>query len=128
VSRSQWIEEIEAGAKQSGRPSFRVGDTVRVDTRIVEEGGKERVQAFTGVVIAKRGTGLSETFTLYRTAYGSGMNRTFMLHSPRISHIEVIRLGKVRRAKLYYLEGRSGKKSKVKERRESKAKTESPSS
>jgi large subunit ribosomal protein L19 len=95
-------------------PSFNVGDTVRVQTRIIE-GDKERLQAFMGTVIAKKGQGLSETFTIYRNAYGSSMDRVFLLHSPRIADIEVIRPGKVRRAKLYYLRGRSGKKAKVKE-------------
>lgn len=93
---------------------FNIGDTVRVNTRIVE-GEKERIQAFTGTVIAKKGSGLSETFTLYRNAYGSSMDRVFLLHSPRIAGIEVVRPGKVRRAKLYYLRGLSGKAAKVRE-------------
>jgi large subunit ribosomal protein L19 len=95
-------------------PVFNVGDTVRVNTRIIE-GEKERLQAFTGTVIAKKGSGLSETVTLYRTAYGSSMDRVFLVHSPRIASIEVIRSGKVRRAKLYYLRGRSGKATKIRE-------------
>ncbi len=95
-------------------PSFNIGDTICVNTRIIE-GEKERVQAFTGTVVAKKGYGVSETFTVYRTAYGSSMDRVFMLHSPTISSIEVTRAGKVRRAKLYYLRGLAGKAAKVKE-------------
>ncbi|OGN63988.1 MAG: 50S ribosomal protein L19, partial [Chlamydiae bacterium RIFCSPHIGHO2_12_FULL_49_9] len=102
------IEELEASYIKKEVPAFNIGDTVRVNTRIIE-GEKERVQAFTGTVVAKKGSGLSETFTLYRNAYGSSMDRVFLLHSPRITGIEVIRPGKVRRAKLYYLRGRSGK-------------------
>lgn len=115
MSRSPFIEELESEYVKKEIPSFRIGDTVRVMTRIIE-GEKERLQAFTGTVIARKGTGLSETFTIYRTAYGSNMDRVFLLHSPRISGIEVIRPGKVRRAKLYYLQGKSGKKAKVKEK------------
>lgn len=114
MSRSPVIEEIESSYLKEKVPAFNVGDTVRVQTRIIE-GDKERMQAFLGTVIAKKGQGLSETFTLYRTAYGSSMERVFLLHSPRIAEIEVVRPGKVRRAKLYYLRGRSGKKAKVRE-------------
>lgn len=106
--------DLEAEYMKKEVPVFNIGDTVRVNTRIIE-GEKERLQAFTGTVVAKKGTGLSETFTLYRNAYGSSMDRVFLLHSPRISNIEVIRPGKVRRAKLYYLRGRSGKAAKVRE-------------
>lgn len=94
---------------------FNVGDVVRVQTRITE-GEKERTQAFLGTVIARKGQGLSETFTLYRTAYGSSMDRVFLLHSPRIAEIEVVRAGKVRRAKLYYLRGLTGKGAKIREK------------
>lgn len=114
MSRSKYIEEIEAEYMKKDVPAIKVGDTVRVKTRVIE-GEKERLQAFEGTVTAKKGTGLSETFTLYRNAYGSKMDRVFLIHSPRISAIEVIRPGKVRRAKLYYLRGRSGKSAKVKE-------------
>lgn len=114
MSRSQIIEELETQYLKKEVPVFNIGDTVRVNTRIIE-GEKERLQAFTGTVIAKKGTGLSETFTLYRNAYGSSMDRVFLLHSPRIANIEVIRPGKVRRAKLYYLRGKSGKSAKVRE-------------
>ncbi len=115
MSRSPVLEELESSYLKEKVPAFNVGDTIRVQTRIVE-GDKERLQAFLGTVVAKKGQGLSETFTLYRTAYGSSMERVFLLHSPRISGIEVVRPGKVRRAKLYYLRGRSGKGAKVREK------------
>lgn len=111
---SQVIEEIESSYLKKQVPDFKVGDTVRIQTRIIE-GDKERLQAFTGTVIARKGRGLSETFTLYRSAYGSNMDRVFLLHSPRIAGIEVVRSGKVRRAKLYYLRGKSGKGTKIRE-------------
>ncbi len=114
MSRSPIIEEVESSYLKKQVPVFKVGDTVCVQTRIIE-GDKERLQAFTGTVVAKKGQGLSETFTIYRNAYGSNMDRVFMLHSPRIADIEVVRPGKVRRAKLYYLRGKSGKGAKVKE-------------
>jgi large subunit ribosomal protein L19 len=95
-------------------PLFRIGDTIAVYTRILE-GEKERLQMFSGVVIARKGKGLSETFSLYRVSYGSGMERVFMLHSPLIARIEVLKSGRVRKAKLYYLRGKFGKASKVKE-------------
>ncbi len=114
MSRNPVIEEVESSYLKQSVPAFNVGDTIRVQTRIIE-GDKERFQAFMGTVVAKKGQGLSETFTLYRTAYGSNMERVFLLHSPRISNIEVVRAGKVRRAKLYYLRGKSGKGTKIKE-------------
>lgn len=114
MSRLQIIEEVESSYLKSKIPAFNVGDTVRVQTRIVE-GDKERLQAFTGTVVAKKGKGLSETFTVYRTAYGSSMERVFLLHSPRIGEVEVVRSGKVRRAKLNYIRGKSGKGAKIKE-------------
>lgn len=114
MSRSPIIEQVEQDYVKKDVPVFNIGDTIRVNTRIIE-GDKERLQAFSGTVVAKKGAGLSETFTLYRNAYGSNMDRVFLLHSPRIASIEVIRPGKVRRAKLYYLRGRSGKAAKVKE-------------
>jgi large subunit ribosomal protein L19 len=114
VSRSPVIEQLEQDYLKKDVPVFNIGDTVRVNTRIIE-GEKERLQVFAGTVIAKKGTGLSETFTIYRNAYGSSMDRVFLLHSPRIASIEVVRPGKVRRAKLYYLRGRSGKSAKIRE-------------
>lgn len=109
------LEEIEADHLKKEVPHFDVGDTVKVHTRIIE-GEKERIQVFTGAVIARKGSGLSETFSLYRVAYGCGMERVFPLHSPRIAKIEVASLGRVRRAKLYYLRGRAGKAVKIRER------------
>ena len=95
-------------------PEIKVGDTVRVHNRIVE-GSKSRIQIYEGTVIAKRGGGISETFTVRRISYGVGVEKTFPIHSPRVDHVEVIRHGKVRRAKLYYLRDRQGKAAKIKE-------------
>ena len=95
-------------------PQFSIGDTVRVHNRI-KEGARERIQLFEGTVIGKHGAGASETFTVRRTSYGVGVERTFPLHSPHVDSITVTRKGKVRRAKLYYLRERSGKAAKVKE-------------
>ena len=108
------LEQLEKEhlKKQVGR--FRVGDTVRVHMRIVE-GEKERVQIFQGVVIRRKGGGLSESFTVRKYSYGIGVERIFPLHSPRIEKIEVVRSGKVRRAKLYYLRRRKGKAARLKE-------------
>lgn len=115
MSRLAIIEKLEKGQLRKKIPLFRVGDTVRVHTRIVE-GEKERTQIFTGTVIARKGTGLSETFSVHRVAYGEGMERVFPLHSPRIAKIEIIKQGRVRRSKLYYLRGTSGKAAKVRGR------------
>ena len=95
-------------------PKFEVGDTVRVSNRI-KEGNRERIQLFDGTVIAKRGGGISETFTVRRISYGCGIEKTFPIHSPNVVKVEVLRYGKVRRAKLFYLRDRVGKASKVKE-------------
>ena len=95
-------------------PLVRIGDTVRVHNKI-KEGSRERIQMFEGTVIAKHGGGISETFTVRRVSYGIGVERTFPLHSPRVDHIEIIRRGKVRRAKLYYLRGLQGKAAKIKD-------------
>lgn len=114
MNQCEVIQEIEAEMLKKNVPAFRVGDTISVHTRIIE-GEKERVQVFTGTVIARKGCGLSETVSLYRVSYGAGMERVFMIHSPRIAKIEVVRTGRVRKSKLYYLRGSSGKKSKVKE-------------
>ena len=97
-------------------PEFRPGDTVKVHVRVVE-GERERVQVFEGIVIRRRGSQLSATFTVRKISFGVGVERTFPLHSPMISKIDVSSLGDVRRAKLYYLRERIGKKAKVKERR-----------
>jgi len=95
-------------------PVFNVGDTVKVHNRI-KEGARERIQIYEGTVIGKHGGGISETFTVRRMSYGVGVEKTFPLHSPNVDKVEVIRRGKVRRAKLYYLRDRVGKRSKVKE-------------
>lgn len=115
MSKAAVIQKLEAQQLKKDTASFRVGDTVRVHIRIIE-GQKERIQVFTGTVIARKGTGLSETFSVHRVAYGEGMERVFLLNSPRIAKIEVVKEGDVRRSKLYYLRGTSGKKSKVKAR------------
>ena len=109
------IRSIENAQLRSDLPTFRIGDTLRVHVKVVE-GTRERLQAFEGVVIARRNGGCRETFTLRRSSYGVGVERTFPLHSPKLDHIDVIRKGRVRRAKLYYLRNLSGKAAKVKER------------
>ena len=109
------IRSIESAQLKDNVPEFRVGDTVRVQVKVVE-GTRERLQAFEGVVIARRNGSVRETFTVRRKSYGIGVERTFPLHSPRVDSITVTRRGKVRRAKLYYLRGLSGKAAKVKER------------
>ena len=96
-------------------PQFQVGDTIRVHNKI-KEGTRERIQLFEGTVIAKHGGGISETFTVRRISYGVGLEKTFPLHSPNVAKVELIRAGKVRRAKLYYLRDKVGKDAKVKEK------------
>ena len=108
------IRSIEARQIRSDLPQFNVGDTVRVWVKVVE-GNRERLQAFEGTVIAKRNGGIRETFTGRRVSYGIGVERTFPIKSPRVDHVDVIRRGKVRRAKLYYLRSRQGKAAKIKE-------------
>ncbi len=115
MGQAEIIDQLESELMKGEVPHFEIGDTVSVHMRIIE-GEKERIQVFTGTVIARKGFGISETFSLHRVAYGEGMERVFMLHSPRVAKIEVTRKGKVRRAKLYHLRGTSGKKAKVKER------------
>jgi large subunit ribosomal protein L19 len=115
MSRTAVIEKLEKKQLKRNVGDFRIGDTIRVHLRIVE-GEKERIQIFTGTVIARKGTGASETFSVHRVAYGEGMERVFPLHSPGIVKIEVMKEGHVRRSKLYYLRGTSGKASKVKGR------------
>ncbi len=99
---------------RSDIPEFRPGDTVRVHVK-VREGQRERIQVFEGVVIRRRGSGISETYTVRKISYGVGVERTFPVHSPKVEKIEVMRRGKVRRAKLYYLRGLSGKAARIKE-------------
>ena len=111
---SEIIRSIEQAQLRTDLPSFNVGDTLRVFVKVVE-GSRERLQAFEGTVIAKRNGSSRETFTVRRVSYGIGVERTFPLHSPRVDHIEVIRRGKVRRAKLYYLRNLQGEAAKIKE-------------
>ena len=99
-------------------PQFRIGDTVKVYNKI-KEGTRERIQIYEGTVIGRHGGGITETFTVRKTSYGCGVEKTFPLHSPNVDKVEVVRVGKVRRAKLYYLRGRVGKSSKVKEQTQS---------
>lgn len=115
MNQCEVIQQIEAMQLKAEVPKFCVGDTVNVHIRLMEEGNKERIQIFTGTVIARKGSSISETFSVYRFSYGAGIERVFLLHSPKIAKIEVIKTGKVRKAKLYYLRGTSGKASKVKE-------------
>ena len=99
-------------------PQFRIGDTVKVYNKI-KEGTRERIQVYEGTVIGRHGGGISETFTVRKISYGCGVEKTFPIHSPNVDKVEVVRVGKVRRAKLYYLRGRVGKSSKVKEQTQS---------
>jgi large subunit ribosomal protein L19 len=108
------IAEITKEQLKADLPSFRPGDTVRVHVKVVE-GTRERIQIFEGVVIKRRGGGISETFTVRKVSYGVGVERTFPIHTPRIAKIEVMRRGKVRRAKLYYLRNLRGKAARIKE-------------
>ena len=108
------IKAISQSSLKEEVPQFNVGDTIRVDVNI-REGERERIQQFEGTVIAKTGSGVSETFTVRRVSYGVGVERVFPLHSPNVKAIQVVRMGRVRRAKLYYLRDRVGKAAKVKE-------------
>lgn len=115
------LQQLEAEQKEKilssveARPDFSPGDTVRVRVKVVE-GNRERVQAFEGVCIAKKNAGLNSSFTVRKISYGEGVERAFPLYSPRIEGIDVVRRGKVRRAKLYYLRGRTGKSARIVER------------
>ena len=109
------LSKISGLSLKSNFPEFNVGDTIKVDVEI-KEGERKRIQAFEGTVIAKNGSGVSETFTVRRVAYGVGVERVFPIHSPNVADVKVVRRGKVRRAKLYYLRDRVGKASKVKEK------------
>ncbi|ART76326.1 50S ribosomal protein L19 [Sutcliffiella horikoshii] len=108
------IQDITQEQLKTDLPSFRPGDTVRVNVKVVE-GTRERIQVYEGVVIKRRGGGISETFTVRKISYGVGVERAFPLHSPKIEGIDVVRRGKVRRAKLYYLRALRGKKARIKE-------------
>lgn len=108
------IKLISQESLKEEAPQFNIGDTIRVDVNI-REGERERIQQFEGTVIARKGSGVSETFTVRRVSYGVGVERVFPLHSPNVKAVRVIRQGRVRRAKLYYLRDRVGKAAKVKE-------------
>ena len=110
------IAEIEQAQTRSDIPDFRPGDTLKVHVRVTE-GARSRIQVFQGVVIRRQGSGARETFTVRKVSYGVGVERTFPVHSPNIDHIDVVTLGDVRRAKLYYLRELRGKKAKIKEKR-----------
>lgn len=109
------LDSIEQDYIKKDVPDFRPGDTVKVHTKVVE-GNRERIQVFEGVVIARKGGGSRETFTVRKISYGVGVERVFPLHSPRIDKIEVLKKGRVRRAKLYYMRKRRGKAARIKER------------
>lgn len=111
---SNIIAEITKEQLRTDLPDFRPGDTVRVHVKI-QEGNRERIQVFEGIVIKRRGGGISETFTVRKVSYGVGVERTFPVHSPKIAKLEVVRRGKVRRAKLYYLRKLHGKAARIKE-------------
>ena len=109
------LKIISQGSIKKELPEFNIGDTVRVSVNI-KEGDRERIQMFEGTVIARKGSGVAETFTVRRVSYGVGVERIFPLHSPNVKNVQVIRYGKVRRSKLYYLRNRLGKAAKVKEK------------
>ena len=109
------IKELNKETLQNEVTNVKIGDTVRVHVK-VKEGSRERIQVFEGIVIAKKHGGIEETITVRRISYGVGVEKVFPIHSPSIDHIEVVRKGSVRRAKLYYLRGRVGKGAKVKEK------------
>ena len=111
---SSIIDAINQENIKSSIPEFNVGDTVKVMVKVIE-GDRERLQAFEGIVIARKHGGISETFTVRRISFGVGVEKTFPIHSPKVADIQVVRRGKVRRAKLYYLRARTGKAAKVKE-------------
>ncbi|MFA6916211.1 MAG: 50S ribosomal protein L19 [Parachlamydiales bacterium] len=115
MSKLALIKQVEESQLKKDIPDFKVGDTLKIYIRIIE-GDKERIQQFTGTVVARKGSGLSETISLYRVAFGGSVKRVFLLHNPRIAKIERLTEGHVRRAKLNYLVGTSGKKSRVRQK------------
>ena len=119
------LKAIEAEQLKKDVPSFHIGDTLRVAVK-VEEGDKTRTQLFEGVVIKRQGSGVRESFTVRRVSFGEGVERNFPVHSPTVQKIEVVRKGKVRRAKLYYLRKSTGKKSRIEENKREEAPTASP--
>src|SRR5205809_4738859 len=113
---SDVIETLERAQLRDGLPRFKAGDTVRVHFRVIE-GQRSRIQVFEGIVLKRQGSGARETFTVRKQSFGVGVERTFPLHSPKIDKIEVQAIGDVKRAKLYYLRGKVGKKARVREKR-----------
>lgn len=109
------LSKVSGSSLKENLPEFNVGDTVKVDVQI-KEGNRERIQVFEGTVLAKKGHGIAETFTVRKISYGCGVERIFPMHSPNVKGVTVVRHGKVRRAKLYYLRDRVGKAAKVKEK------------
>lgn len=116
----QKLDAVDAASLRSDIPAFRAGDTVKVHVKVIE-GSRSRIQVFQGVVIARRGHGVSQTFTVRKVSFGVGVERTFPLHAPTIDHIEIVTKGDVRRAKLYYLRERHGKSARIKEHRSGSA-------
>src|SRR5437870_13798709 len=114
---SKVIETLERAQLREGLPKFKAGDTVRVHFRVIE-GQRSRIQVFEGIVLKRQGSGARETFTVRKQSFGVGVERTFPLHSPKIDKIEVVAVGDVNRAKLYYLRGKVGKKARVRELRQ----------
>ena len=113
----QKLDAVDAASLRDDIPSFRAGDTLKVHVKVVE-GTRSRIQVFQGVVIARQGGGVSETFTVRKVSFGVGVERTFPVHSPVIEKIEVVSRGDVRRAKLYYMRNRHGKAARIREKRE----------
>ena len=109
------LKLIAQDSLKAEKPSFEIGDTIRIGVKI-REGERERIQVFEGTIIARKGSGVAETFTVRRVSYGVGVERVFPVNSPNVADVKVVRYGKVRRAKLYYLRDRVGKASKVKEK------------
>ena len=116
----QKLDAVDAPSLRDDIPPFRAGDTLKVHVKVIE-GNRSRIQVFQGVVIARRGHGVSATFIIRKVSFGGGVERTFPVHAPTIDHIEVVTKGDVRRAKLYYLRERHGKAAKIKEHRSGKA-------
>ncbi|AVK62964.1 50S ribosomal protein L19 [Lactobacillus sp. CBA3606] len=116
MRQNQLIEKLTNEQLRTDIPDFRAGDTVRIHARVVE-GTRERIQLFEGVVIKRHGSGISETYTVRKISNGVGVERTFPLHTPRVASIDVVRQGRVRRAKLYYLRDLHGKAARIPERR-----------
>ena len=114
---NQLVEQVGKASLRDDLPEFRPGDQIRVHVRVIE-GNRSRIQVFAGAVIARTGSGVTESFTVRKVSFGVGVERTFPLHSPIIEKIEVERMGDVRRAKLYYLRGLRGKAAKIKEKRD----------